>query len=225
MAIARNGLQGTHTGKIGNTVYYMLNGKNVAREIGITLKEPTEAKLKSQLATKICSQFLSQLKVFINLGFSIEKQGTDKNAFNLAQQYNRNKIIKGDYPDLEIAYDQVILSKGNLKAAQDWSVTQIPGGLKYSWATHLQMPWPESTDQVMMLAYFPAENEAVYTLFGSSRLSGTAYLEIPESLQGKYMETYMSFVAADRSQLADSTYTGAFNGGLNNNQGEQLLLF
>lgn len=46
---------------------------------------------------------------------------------------------------------------------------------------------------------------------GFVMLSGTAVLRIPESLKDNYMETYISFVSADRKQLADSTYTGHFN--------------
>ncbi|WP_316788689.1 hypothetical protein [Pedobacter frigoris] len=41
MAIANNGPHGSHRGRIGNIVYYMLNGQPVSREIGITDKPPT----------------------------------------------------------------------------------------------------------------------------------------------------------------------------------------
>lgn len=213
MGIARNGPNGMYSGKIGNTVYYTLNGQQVSRAIGYTEKPPSETQLAAQLKTKTCNEFLSRLKAFVKVGFEAEAQGTTSNWFNIAVKYNRSIITKGIYPNIEIDYEKVVLSAGKLKPAENWQVTETPTGLRYSWDTHPRMAWPESSDQVMMLAYFPAVQKVVYTLFGNNRLSGNDTLEIPQSLQGKYMETYLSFVAADRKQLANSVYTGSFNSG------------
>jgi hypothetical protein len=165
------------------------------------------------METKLCSGLLRRLLDFINTGFGVQATQARDNAFNQAVKYNKKNIIKGTYPDLEIAYDQLLVSKGPLKPAQNWSVTPTLVGLQYSWDTDPGMPWPEATDQVMMLAYFPKQEKVFFTLFGNSRLSGLDVLEIPPSLQGEYMETYLSFIAANRKQLADSIYTGSFNAG------------
>lgn len=211
MAIAENGPGGNHRGKIGNVVYYMLNGKNVSRGIGVTLKPPTELQLKSRMETKLSSGLLHRLLDFLNTGFGAEALTAKDNAFNQAVKYNKKNMIKGSYPHLELAYDQLLVSKGLLKPAQNCRVEQGDAGLQYSWDTDPEMPWPETTDQVMMLAYFPRQERVFYMLFGNSRLSGTDVLEIPPSLQGEYMETYVSFIAANRKQLSDSIYTGNFN--------------
>lgn len=211
MAIAENGPGGTHRGRLGNVVYYILNGKNVSREIGVTTKEPTEPQLITRLTTKLSSQLISRMLDFINVGFGAMAKETQDNAFNQAVKFNKKSIIKGSYPDLEIAYDALVVSKGPLKGAENWQVTPVAHGLHYSWATDPDMPWPEVTDQVMTLAYFPLKEKVVFNLFGKSRAAGSDVLEIPPSLQGEYMETYMSFITADRTQVADSTYTGHFN--------------
>lgn len=211
MGIASNGPHGNHRGRIGNIVYYVLNGKNVAREIGKTTKPPTLAQLKVRSEIKLMAQFLKPLKEFINVGFGIEQLGTDKNAFNLAMEYNRPQAIKGTYPSLEIAYDKVQLSKGPLKTAENIHVEEIPAGLRFNWDTNPQMAWQESTDQAMVLVYFPQQKKVFYTLFGNSRLSGSMEQEIPASLRGKHMESYISFISADRRQVSESIYAGRFN--------------
>ncbi|SMC97145.1 DUF6266 family protein [Pedobacter africanus] len=211
MAITESGPGGHHRGKLGNMVYYTLNGKRVVREIGRTLKPPTEKQLASRMITKMSSALLKHLLDFIQAGFSQQAIKTQNNAFNEAVKANKKNIIKGIYPYLEIAYDQLLLSVGTLKPAQYWHVEQVAHGLQYSWATDPQMAWPEATDQVMMLAYFPKQEKVHFTLFGKDRLAGSDLLEIPPSLQGEYMETYMSFIAADRKQVSNSTYTGSFN--------------
>ena len=211
MAIAENGPGGNHRGRLGNVVYYVLNGKNVSRQIGVTNNEPTEPQLRSRLATKLTSPLMSRLLDFIRVGFGqIAKEAQD-NAFNQAKKFNKEGLVKGSYPDLEIAYDKLLVSKGPLKGAENWQVTQVAHGLQFSWATDPDMPWPEVTDQVMTLAYFPRKEKVIFNLFGKSRAEGSDLLEIPPSLQGEYMQTYMSFISADRTKVADSTYTGHFN--------------
>jgi hypothetical protein len=211
MAIAENGPGGNHRGKLGNSVYYVLNGKNVSRGIGVTLKPATESQLKSRMETKLSSGLLSRLLDFLNTGFGLEALMAKDNAFNQAVKYNKKNMIKGNYPHLELAYDQLLVSKGTLKPAQNCRVAAADAGLQYSWDTDPEMAWPETTDQVMMLAYLPKQEKLFYTLFGNSRLSGRDLLEIPPSLQGEHMETYVSFVAANRKQFSDSIYTGNFN--------------
>lgn len=211
MAIAENGPNGHHRGRIGNLVYYMLNGKNISRAIGRSTKEFSEPQLKQHLLTKMRSKLFKNLLGFINTGFSTAAIQAQDNAFNLAVKANKINIIKGTYPDLEIAYDQLLISTGTLLPAQNCQITPILAGLQYTWDNHPEMAWPESTDQVMMLAYFPKQERVFYTLFGNDRLAGMDVLEIPPSLQNEYMETYVSFIAANRKTLANSIYMGSFN--------------
>lgn len=211
MATTENGPGGHHRGKLGNMVYYTLNGKRVVREIGRSLKPPTELQLAARMITKMSSTLLGRLQDFIKTGFLQQAIQVQDNAFNVAVKANKKNMIKGVYPNLEIAYDQLLLSAGNLKPAQNWQVVQTDTGLQYTWDTDPQMAWPEATDQVMMLAYFPKQEKVCFTLFGKDRLAGSDLLEIPPSLQAEYMETYISFIAADRKQVANSSYTGAFN--------------
>lgn len=211
MAIANNGPFGSHSGKVGNLVYYELNGKNVVREIGRHTKPPTEKQLKVQMETALMSGFFSTVLPFIRVGFSAAVLGTGLNAHNMGMKQPRDLIIKGVYPDLMLAFDQILLSTGNLGPAVEPAVSQEAEGLRFSWHTDPQMEWPASTDQVMMLAYFPGEQTIAYELFGNNRLSGTDVLAIPEILQDQHMEVYISFVAADRKTQANSTYMGSFN--------------
>jgi hypothetical protein len=205
-----NGLHGIFTGRIGNMIYYVLNGENVCREIGENLNPPTERQLKARAEVKMIGKFLSALSAFINVGFSTEPPKAGYNSYNFAMKYNRNNIIKGTYPNLEIAYDKVLVSKGVLKPARNFVAVKTAHSIKFSWDTNPKMAWPESTDQVMMLAYFVESKKIVYSLFGNSRLSGSDELQIPESMAGEQMETYISFISVNRKGVADSIYTGSF---------------
>ena len=217
MAITENGPGGSHRGRLGNVVYYDLDGKNVSREIGVSTKEPTELQLASRLGTAMSSVLFSTMLDFIKTGFGVIAREAKDNAFNQAVKVNKKNMITGTYPNLQIAYHAIAVSKGPLMPAKNWQVTRVGLGLHYSWETDPEMPWPEVTDQVMMLAYFPRKEKVCFNLFGKSRSAGSDVLEIPLSLQGEYMETYISFIAADRSQVADSSYTGNFNLSISDN--------
>ncbi|WP_316815389.1 DUF6266 family protein [Pedobacter nyackensis] len=211
MAIASNGPNGFHRGRIGNVVYYVLNGQNVSRRIGEYPDPNTEKQQAARLKTKMCSAFLQHVNDFIEIGFGREALNTPKNSFNIAVAYNKPNMFNGTFPNLEIGYDLLILSKGPLTPAQNPKVIQTEAGLSFSWDADPKMPFPMNTDQVMLLAYFPKVKKSYYTLFGTNRSSGTALLQIPESLKDKYMETYITFASADGKTVADSTYTGSFN--------------
>lgn len=211
MGTSLNGPLGEHNGKVGNVIYYRLNNKIISRVNGKNTKPRTIPQLRHQQVMKMCGEFMKTLKEFTNVGFSRAVQGTDKNPFNLAMEYNCKNIVIGNYPDLSISYDKVILSKGSLKPAQNAKVSLTTEGVIFSWDSNPQMPWPESNEQCMLMIYFPETNELITKLFGNSRITGSALLLIPEPLLTKPMETYISFVSEDRKQVSDSVYTGKIN--------------
>ncbi|RZM18885.1 MAG: hypothetical protein EOO88_39585 [Pedobacter sp.] len=211
MAIANDGPQGPHRGRIGNMVYYDLNGQNVGRQIGRITTPPTENQLRNWEVMKLVPAFLKSVLEFINLGFSIEQLGTTSNSYNVAMKLNVTQIVTGDYPNLYIDYSKVILSKGILKPAQNPTAEMEAEAIRFSWDTNPQMPWEESTDQVMMLAYFPEQKKVFYTLFGKDRIAGNDSLPIPDDLLDQPVYTYISFVAANRRKLADSIFIGGLN--------------
>jgi len=222
MGILIEGLNGPFKGRIGDIVCYVTkSGKNVTQRVGVNNKPPSALQLRNRLATKLSGEFFCRVKDFIETGFSTEAALMKDNAYNMAVKNNKNQMVTGVYPNLELNYSQILLSKGLLKPATDWKVIQTTMGLHFSWETNPKMPWPESIEQAMVLAYFPEEKRSECVLFGSTRSLGTAELEISPSLQGKYMETYLSFIASDRKQVANSVYTGSFN---KNQASDHLLL-
>ena len=211
MAVAENGPDGHYRGRLGNKVYYILNGIPVVRVIGKYTDDPSDKQLTIRTITVMCSELFPKLKDFFKIGFKAIAIAARDNTYNQAIKANRPQVFSGEFPELHIHYDKLLVSKGPLKQAQNWKLSQTEDGLLYSWDTDPAMPWPEVNDQVMMLAYFPSQGKVFFTLYGNARSTGSDLLEIPPSLRNEYMETYISFISADRAQVADSLYTGSFN--------------
>lgn len=206
MAKIPNGFSGFITGKVGNLVYYVRDGKNLVRKIGKNDNPPTEAQLLVRLKMKVIVQFLKPLLAFINAGFMVKAKGTDKSPYNFAVKYNKGCLM-GVYPDIVIDYSKVILSEGSLMGAEGVEVDWTEEGLRFTWDTG-PYTWPDQNDQVMLLAYFPLEKKAIYLLAGAKRRVGMQVLTIPEDLRGQNAETYVSFVSEDRKCIAKSKYLG-----------------
>lgn len=211
MAILRNGILGSCSGKIGNMVFYTVNGKQMARSVGKYTKPPTEKQLQNQMELGVVTTFLKPIMVLINAGFGLMANGSGKSPYNLAVGFNKKQAMQGVYPDVEMAYEKVLVTRGNMWGAIAAGPELTNTGLSFSWESSASLQWSRQSDQVMLLAYFPAKGLAVYELAGPKRSALAAVLPIPEELLTAYMEVYIAFVAEDRKQISDSSYLGNFN--------------
>ncbi len=207
MAILKHGISGPVEGSIGTLNYYVVNGKNIVRS---RRKKSTIPASTKQLAVrqrmKIASGFLKQLVEFVTIGFANAVREGSGSAYNIATAEVLSHAIKGAYPDYELDYTKVVLSSGTLLPAIHPAVDCIEGRLVFNWQPEEE--WPDSNDRVMMVAYCPELNEAVYNLVGARRSAGTDVLDLDISWSGKAVETYISFRSERKEVLAASLYTG-----------------
>jgi len=215
MGITEGGMFGPHKGKVGNLVYYQRNGKNIVRRIGENTKPASEKQLISRLEMAVANKFCKSTLPFSRYGFAEAVIGEDLSEFNVAMSYTRKNAITGEYPDIAIDYEKVVLSAGPLLQADALTTVIVPEGLRFNWHAGPELEWPDNTDQAMLLVYFPDLDRSVYRLFGAERAAGTDVLPISAPLLVGYFEAYIAFISADRKQVSDSVYAGSFNKPLN----------
>lgn len=207
MAILKNGVMGAATGKISNLVTYTLNGQEIIKSIGVNNNLPTEKQLNNKLQMKVIMGFFSAMDSLIQTGFNPKAKGTTKNYHNLAIAYNKPHALKGFYPRVEVDYPKIRISVGDLPQPENPMVEPIASGLKFSWNAE-GLTWPDNQDQVMLLAYAPANNEYAFITSGARRVEGQAILEINPLMYNQVLEVYISFVSDDRQKVANSLYLG-----------------
>jgi len=201
---------GPVTGKVGNLVYYCVNGKQRVRTQGKVIAPPSPAQLRARMGMRVMVGFLKLMTEFLNIGFRV-KPGSGKSPFNVAVSYNLVHGLMGVYPDISVDFSKVMLSMGKLERAIDLSVVLGDVGLVFSWDGSVPRFYPSPTDQTLTLAYFPEQNRVVYGLYGACRLDGTVLLPIPEDLIGEGMEVYFAMVSTDKERVSDSVYLGRVN--------------
>jgi hypothetical protein len=209
MAYLKNGILGGLQGPVGDMVWYMLNGKHIVRSRRRkSTKPPTEKQLACRKRLTMVNDFLSGLIPYVQLGFTYTAEQKGYTGYNAATAYQMKHALIGQYPDYTIDYTKVRLTEGPMSNEHiNASVTQRDNYLVFSWTADLS--YEHSSDRVMLLAYAPALNEAVYTLCGAKRMDGRDVLLLPDSTWGgKEIEIYLSFVSESRKQCTDSIYLG-----------------
>lgn len=211
MGTLRNGIAGNYSGKIGNLVFYEIKGRQVVRTIGKMSKPPSEKQLQCYAEMAAVNRFLKPIIEFVNAGFALKARGSNKSPYNLALGHNKKFALQGTKPDVNVNYEKVLVTQGKMWEAINPAVTLSAEGLNFTWDCPPTLHWPRPTDQVMLLAYLPLLEKAVYVLAGASRVKGTALLSLQPDLLTAHMEVYISFVAENRKEISDSTYLGRFN--------------
>ncbi|KIO76331.1 hypothetical protein TH53_15355 [Pedobacter lusitanus] len=208
MAIVTNSYLGNFRGKIGNMVIYPLNGQTVARSIGISHKPITINQLTARMGLKMMNVFFRNIKAFIRIGFELEARGTTSNAFNMAIRYNSKKI-KGVYPDIEIDFEQILVSKGVMPVVKNAKAKIITTGLKVSWDSQADQKGMRADDQVLLLVYFPGDRLKT-RIFTSEvrRAEGKYTFKLDRDATMRHAHIYLSFISDNCKSISDSLYLG-----------------
>jgi hypothetical protein len=209
MARLNNGILGGFVGIVGNLEGYMLNGRQIIRSRRKkTTKPPTEKQLAWRQKMVQTHQFLGAFTDFVKAGFTYATTGKDLTPYAAAVGYQLKHVFRGEYPNYTIDYAQARLTEGPISTEGiDAAVTIQGNKLIFTWTPDLS--YTHSSDRVMLLAYSPVLNEAVYKLCGERRSTGKDVLILSdETWKDKTIETYLSFISENGIKCTNSIYLG-----------------
>lgn len=213
MAKLKPGPFGLPIGRIGNNLFYILNGQGVCRSIGEQNQPNTTKQLANRQELKLIMSVLKPLQKFIKLGFEHKAKGTVCNYFNLATSYNKHHALQGEYPNLSINYKELKLSSGELPIAKDLQIVKTDDGLKVSWDGIHQWAGDQYDDLVMVALYHPKHKKASLFLNAGKRNEGECIVHLEDKTwMDEPIEAYLCFKAADGTSVSDSAYLGNVNG-------------
>ncbi|MCX2485501.1 DUF6266 family protein [Pedobacter sp. MR2016-24] len=208
MAKVPYGINGPFIGRVGNTIGYILNGINVIRSIGAFHGEYTPKQLANYQRMGLISSLSTVIQEFLKFGFAAVAAPTKQGHTNHSISINKEKAVKGVYPNQETDFSKLIVAQGTVAIPKNPMVKVLNNKLEYRWEADLQTEGAESSDQVMLLAYFPESQKAIVMASGSRRTMEKEILEIPGSNKDRKVETYMAFVSDDRKNASNSVYLG-----------------
>lgn len=209
MGTYKNGILGAFKGKVGNVVGSTWNGIHYMRAVPANVKD---AKTPKQLAQRqrfsLMTSFMRKFKTVVTIGF--RNGAGNMTPGNRALSYNIKNAIDGEYPDLEILYENLRFSRGDLiDAYQPQAVSEDPGQLQLSWTDNSD-DGSASPDDRLIVACYSTERDAVFlNTDAAAREDESAVITMPEIWQGDVAETYIFFASSDESMVSDTTYLGA----------------
>ncbi len=198
------------SGKVGNVIFSNhKDGTTTVRGYKKPVFGPASLKqLANYQKMAITSEFMKPVKEFIQTGYEQVAGKMFQNSNNVMVSHLRRDALIGSYPNQEIDYSKLLVTRGELKMPGDITVVRDEQGISFSWNPETQEPGMHFTDRVMMMAYFSGLKRAIYMIYGVQRQYGTDHLILREISSGSVAHVYISFIADDRKRISNSVYLG-----------------
>ena len=211
-----NGAHSGPSGKIGNLVGSSWRGISYLKSRPVQYRDAkTVVQQTTRMKMKLTIEFLKACNPVIRVGFLGYSTPTQA-AFHVATSYNYHHGIKGTFPDLEIDYSQIMVSRGDLPAAEQAKCE--PAGerkIKFLWMATSEKTGARHDDTAILLAYNSSKKYAAYSLQGSIRADGETILTVPPGFAGDEVHCYLCFANLPKlaqeplaEYVSDSMYLG-----------------
>ncbi len=209
MATIPNGILGGIHGKVGTVTGYNRYGVDVirvAKNRG-TVK-PTAKRLAQRSKITVCNTFA---KAFAGKGFftkTFPAFGHTGSGYNRAVSALMSLALVPSEEGVAISYPLVLISNGKLPPAVDAvAAASEKANIQFTWTDNTGTGTSKKNDKTILVAYFPATNEVVFSFGAGTRESGNAVLETANK-KGEVAETWMGFLSNDEEDASCSVYTG-----------------
>src|SRR6185312_7670357 len=210
MATIPNGILGGIQGQVGTVTGYSRYGIDVirvAKNSGIV--KPTARRLAQRSKITVCNTFA---KAFAGTGFftkTFPAFGHTGSGYNRAVSALMSLALVPSEDGVAISYPLVLISKGKLPPALNAVAAATgTGNIQFTWTNNTGTGTSKKDDKVVLVAYFPATNEVIFSFGAGTRASGNAVLETADT-KGKVAETWMGFLSNGEEDAACSVYTGS----------------
>ncbi len=212
MAKIDQGILGPFSGKVGEMI-----GSNW-KGIPYIKARPTQfhdAKTPRQLTHRMKLQtahgFARSIKRIIEIGFR-NVTGT-QTPYNNAVSYLMKNALVGEYPEVGIDPNKVVVSKGKLAGAEDCSISiKEDETIAFSWgeASPEGNVSSESNnspeDQAILLAYNFAQQQGVSNQ--ALRKDNNGSIKIPKEWKGDDIACYIFFASVTNKDVSNSEFLG-----------------
>jgi hypothetical protein len=215
MGKIKQGILGPVAGKIGNVVGGSWKGVDYLRSIPASVTNPrTILQLSQRSRFLVMMRFLRPMLPFLKLGF--KSMATRMSTFNAAMSYNVRHAVSGVFPDMDVQYEQVMVSRGNLPGVLITGLdSPAAGEILVSWDGDSDYSNADPTDRVMVLVYNQNRHDVRYSFDAGSRETGNATFYLPLGWTGDRVHVWLVVTnlpdlvsPGNASSISNSVYAG-----------------
>lgn len=208
MAIAKNGINGPFSGKIGPIVGYMWKGRPVMRAMPKkTKKKPSIKQLANRQRMAVTQRFLKHIVRILRKGFADIADEKNITPYMAATSYNKLHAISGEYPDIVFNPALAKISMGDLPGVEKAQMTKTEDGLLFNWEDNQHTKGADNTDRILIVAYDFTIPAFQYIAGGAYRSNKEEFLSMNDMPTGAY-EIYVAFITLEGDKTSDSIHLG-----------------
>lgn len=193
-------------GKVGDKVYCRRRDfGSYVRALGTYKDEPSNAQLACRVKLKMAVEFLNPLRRLLDecwMDSSVRKRG-----FNGASGYFIKNTFTGEYPELQVKYEEVCFSNGRLAVPDEAEMIIDTNSVFVSWK-NLQRFQAGPDDEAIIILY--NEDYKALCLFRNSaiRQQEHAILKVTEEFIRGTLHGYLFFISYTGKQVSRTVYLG-----------------
>lgn len=193
-------------GKLGNLVFYRMNGRGIVRtkpEHFSDRKSPAQLAQRQRL--QVVNKFLRPFRNLIRLTYAADVEGRTARA--AAMSSIMRNALEGEYPNIYVDSSKALLSKGSLPLPVNASVEAHPEGLLIRWENAEEAAGKAAHDTLVVIALFNNTLEADYQITGVQRTAGQYLWRMSKQLQeGSMPDVWIAFRNTVMTEMSDSMY-------------------
>jgi hypothetical protein len=196
------------TGKVGNVVGFIRNGKHFIKAApgkGSKKEELVPAQLPQQTKFAMVHEILAPIKSLLRISFT-SRSGM-MSPYNAAVSYTVTNVIKGTYPDFYIDWPQLKISDGKMQPFASGVVRLGRGKVYFSWLRNFGLK-EQLNDYAILAVYSPHLMECIYSI-GASKLGNRRATIDVKKFKGQEVHTYIAFISQDYRIVSACLYTGS----------------
>lgn len=196
MARLKQGILSGFSGRVGKVVGSSWKGKDIMRALPTSVTDPNSKGQKSQ-RTKfgIAGKFVFANLDAVKMGFKSHSKGMS--AANAAMAYNLSNAIQGEFPEHELDFSKVQLSRGPLTPPTGaGAVAGENSTLTINWSSTGVLGKPTDNDMLMVSLYNPVTAYAAWYEACATRADESVTLITPPEWAGQNIEVFCFFVSA-----------------------------
>ena len=205
--LATSSLMNGASGKMGNVVFYNVDGKTYFRQCAENPSNPMSPKQLLQRNRLLCVQTLFQsvkkcvLKDVLNLAADLEKR---RSGYHLFLKLNLNAFGANEYID----YSLLTFARGILQLPYNFRLAGSGNGqAEVAWSNDREQKTAKYTDRLLVAVVYPDEPFRVMMLPCGDVVRGDEHAVIPLDERGEgAIQLYCFFADSDLQSFSDNRY-------------------
>lgn len=209
MARVTDGINGGLSGKLGEVIFYTMNGGNYMRSLPSKKRKKTPPTPRQALQRErfvAMQEWLRPITPLVREAFRY--YAPRQTGHNAAMSYNlKNALVRVD-GKFEVNPEVFSFSVGPLPEAYRPSVHQDGAVVRFKWDIEKNALNVNHLDRTMLLLYREGQRYSEFLTYGNERWRLSDSLSLEDYKEGDVCHAYIAFISAKNQQVSNSVYVG-----------------